>query len=220
MISHPPQLPGVLHSIAPVLDHYGYLAVGGFICLEDFGVPVPGETVLIAAALYAGAGRLNVVVVGIVALVAAVLGDNIGYLIGRLVGREAILRWGRYVFLTQDRMEKAEGFFTRQGGKIVVVARFIEGLRQANGIVAGITEMAWIKFLFFNALGAALWVGLWVTVGYSSGTHINTIYHFINKFSVYLFVALVIGVVALIVVWKAKRSRSLRATTIEGPSEN
>ena len=77
-------LPGLLAHLAPVLDHYGYLAVGGFITLEDFGVPVPGETILIAAAVYAGAGRLNIVAVGLIAILGAVVGDNIGYAVGLL----------------------------------------------------------------------------------------------------------------------------------------
>lgn len=102
----PPTLPGFLGSLAPVLNHYGYLAVAGLVVLEDFGVPVPGETVLIAAAVYAGAGRLNVVLVGIIAVAAAVIGDNAGYAgyaIGRFGGRALALRYGRYVFLTSER---------------------------------------------------------------------------------------------------------------------
>ena len=78
-------------------------------------------------------------------------------------------RWGKYVFLTPERLDKAEAFFNRHGGKIIVIARFIEGLRQANGIIAGITGMHWLRFLAFNALGAALWVGTWVSVGYFAG---------------------------------------------------
>jgi membrane protein YqaA with SNARE-associated domain len=142
-MSSGPPLPGVLASLAPVLDNWGYLAVGGLLLIEDFGIPVPGETVLIAASVYAGAGRLNVVAVGVIALAAAVIGDNIGYLIGRVGGQRLINRFGRYVLLTPARVAKAEAFFTRHGGQIVAVARFIDGLRQANGIIAGLTGMPW-----------------------------------------------------------------------------
>lgn len=128
-------------SLAPTLDHYGYLAVGGFVLVEDFGVPLPGETILIAAAVYAGAGQRNVIVVALIAFAAAVVGDNIGYALGRWGGRRLVLRFGRYVFLTEKRLDAAEGWFDRHGGKVVVVARFIEGLRQANGWIAGITGM-------------------------------------------------------------------------------
>ena len=158
-MSQPVQLPGFLAALAPLLDHWGYLAVGFLIFIEDFGVPSPGETVLIAASVYAGAGRLNIVAVGVIGFAAAVLGDNLGYAIGRLGGRTLVLRFGRYVLLTPERLDRAESFFTRHGGKIITVARFIEGLRQANGIIAGLTRMPWARFLAFNALGAALWGG-------------------------------------------------------------
>lgn len=91
-MSHPVQLPGFLATLAPLLDHWGYLAVGFLIFVEDFGVPAPGETVLIAASVYAGAGRLNIVAVGVVGFAAAVLGDNTGYAIGRFGGRTLVLR--------------------------------------------------------------------------------------------------------------------------------
>lgn len=192
-----PQLPGIFRTLAPLLTHYGYLAVGGLVLLEDFGVPVPGETLLIAAAVYAGAGRLNVVAVALVAFAAAVIGDNIGYAIGNFGGRELALRWGRYVFLTPKRLEGAEDFFRRHGGKVVTVARFIEGLRQANGIIAGISEMPWLRrFVPFNALGAALWVGLWTTVGYTAGSHINAIYHQVVTYELYFGIAVVVAFLA------------------------
>src|ERR1700726_1214971 len=119
MSPSPPVLPGFLATLAPLLDHWGYLAVGFLLFVEDFGVPSPGETVLIAASVYAGAGRLNIVAVGLIGFAAAVLGDNVGYAIGRFGGRTVVLRFGRYVMLTEERLAKAEAFFTRHGGKIV-----------------------------------------------------------------------------------------------------
>ena len=109
-MSAPPPLPGFLAVLAPPLDRYGYVAVAVLIMVEDFGVPAPGETVLIAAAVYAGTGRLNIVAVGVIAVIAAIVGDNIGYAIGRYGGRALILRYGRYVRLTSERLAKAEGF--------------------------------------------------------------------------------------------------------------
>ncbi len=200
-------LPGFLAHLAPVLDHYGYLAVGGLIMVEDFGVPAPGETVLIAASVYAGAGRLSIVGVGLLAVLAAVVGDNIGYAIGYFGGRALVLRFGKYVLLSGERLERAEGFFARNGGKIVVIARFIEGLRQANGIIAGIAEMPWPRFLAFNALGAALWVGVWASVGYLAGDHIQTVYDGVTRYSLYVLIALAVVVVALIVRAVLRRRR-------------
>ena len=118
-------LPGVLAGLAPILDRYGYLAVGGFITLEDFGIPVPGETILIAASVYAGAGELNIVLVIVIGIIAAILGDNIGFAIGTFGGRRLVERYGRYVFISPERLDKAERFFDRYGGWVVVVARFI-----------------------------------------------------------------------------------------------
>ena len=171
--------------------------------VEDFGIPVPGETVLIAAAVFAGSGRLNVFAVAIVGFAAAVLGDNIGYAIGRFGGRRLVDRWGRYVFLTPERVDKAEAFFNRHGARIIVIARFIEGLRQANGIIAGIGGMHWLRFLACNALGAALWVATWVSVGFFAGQHITTIYNAITRYSLYA--AIIAAVV--IAVWIGLRAR-------------
>ncbi len=166
LASSPPVLPGFLNALSSPLQHYGVWAIGLLIMLEDFGIPVPGETILIAGAVYAGAGRLNVLAVGVVGFIAAIIGDNIGFAIGHFGGRALALRWGKYVFLTEERLNKAEGFFDRRGAIVITFARFVEGLRQANGIIAGITGMHWLRFLIFNAIGAALWVGTWVSLGY------------------------------------------------------
>ena len=204
----PPPLPGFLAALAGPLEQYGLWAIFVLVLLEDFGIPVPGETVLIAGAVYAGSGRLNVVAVAVVGFVAAVLGDNIGYAIGRFGGHAVVLRWGRYVGMTAERLDKAQDFFNRHGGKIITVARFIEGLRQANGIIAGIIEMRWLKFVAFNALGAALWVGTWVTIGYFAGQHIATIYHYITQYSYYLLIVLAVAFVGYVVYRLRKREKA------------
>jgi membrane protein DedA with SNARE-associated domain len=195
----PPALPGIFSALAPILNSYGYLAVGGLLFLEDFGIPVPGETILIAAAVYAGAGQLNIILVVLIGFLAAVTGDNVGFVIGHFGGRALVLRFGRYVFLTEARLTKAEEFFTRHGGKVVTIARFVEGLRQANGIVAGLAKMPWRRFLVFNALGAAIWVGTWSAVGYLAGNHLDAIYAQLNRYELYLLIALAVLVVALVV---------------------
>jgi membrane protein DedA with SNARE-associated domain len=202
----PQHLPGVLHSLEPTLDHFGYLAVVGVLLIEDFGLPVPGETVLILAAVSAGTGRLNIVLVALLGFCGALLGDNIGFAIGHFGGRRLAERYGRYVFLTPDRLDKATSFFDRHGGKIIIVARFIEGLRQANGIIAGTSGMRWARFLTFNAIGAALWVLVWTSIGYLSGSHIDTIYRASSRYSTYL----AIGVGALLVAYITRRMVQVR----------
>jgi len=94
------------------------------------------------------------------------------------------------------------------GAWIITVARFIEGLRQANGIIAGTTGMRWLRFLAFNALGAALWVGTWVSVGYLAGSHIDTIYNYVTRYSYYALIVLVVVVAALIARHLLRRRRA------------
>lgn len=211
LASSAPPLPGFLNALSPTLQHYGLWAIGLLITLEDFGIPAPGETILIAGAIYAGAGRLNIVAVGVVGFIAAIIGDNIGFAIGHFGGRALALRWGKYVFLTEERLNKAENFFDRRGAIVITFARFVEGLRQANGIIAGITGMHWLRFLIFNAIGAALWVGTWVSIGYFAGNHIGTIYHYINLYSYYVLVALVVLILGY-VAWHLRRRRRRRAS--------
>lgn len=208
------QLPGFLHTLEPALNNYGYLAVFGLVLLEDFGIPVPGETMLILGAVYAGDGRLNVVLVGLLGFLGAITGDNIGFAIGHFGGRPLVERYGRYIFLTRERVDKATGFFERQGGKIIIVARFIEGLRQANGIIAGISGMHWLRFVAFNAIGAALWVTVWTTLGYVSGSHITSIYNAISRYSAYFGIALGVLLVAYVGrrVVRARRAKRERST--------
>ncbi|HET9720989.1 MAG TPA: DedA family protein [Solirubrobacteraceae bacterium] len=209
---HPvPHLPGVLHSLQGPLNHYGYLAVGGLVLLEDFGVPVPGETVLILAAVYAGTGRLSVYLVGLIGFLAAVIGDNIGFAVGHFGGRRLVERFGRYIFLTPERLDRATAWFERHGGKIVVVARFVEGLRQANGIIAGITGMHWLRFVAFNAVGAALWVAVWTCVGYFSGNNITSIYNTASRYSTYIAIAFGLLVIAVIARHLIRRRRAAAA---------
>jgi membrane protein DedA with SNARE-associated domain len=188
--------------------------VVGLVFIEDFGVPVPGETVLILAAVYAGTGRLNIVGVSLLGFCGALLGDNVGFAIGHFGGRRLAERYGRYIFLTPERLDKATGFFERHGGKIVVVARFIEGLRQANGIIAGTSGMRWTRFLTFNAIGAALWVAAWTSVGYLSGSHISTIYNDATRYDRYLAIALGALLLTYIVrrVMRVRRAPARHAT--------
>jgi membrane protein DedA with SNARE-associated domain len=210
----PPQadLPGFLHGVAPILDRWGYLAVAAFIGVESFGVPAPGQTIMVAAAIYAGWGRLNIVGVAAIAFIAAVLGDNIGYWIGARGGRKLVHRWGRYVFLTPERLARAEGFFARRGGRVVIIARFIDGLRQFNGVIAGISAMPWRTFLLFNAIGAALWVGWWTTIAYLLGAHLVEIIEQAHRYKWWAIAVVAVAVATYVTLHvrhiKRRRARS------------
>ena len=115
------QLPGVLESLSSVLDHYGYLALVGVVAVEGIGIPAPGQIILIAAGVYAASGHLNLFAVLILALLAAVIGDNLGYAIGYYGGRPLVRRFGRYVLLTEDRVASTERFFHGRGDRKSVV---------------------------------------------------------------------------------------------------
>jgi membrane protein DedA with SNARE-associated domain len=185
--------------------------------VESFGIPAPGQTIMVAAAIYAGAGRLNIVGVAAIAFVAAVMGDNIGYWIGVRGGRKVAHKYGKYVFLTPERLERAERFFARRGSRIVLVARFIDGIRQFNGIIAGITAMPWRTFLLFNALGAFLWVGWWTTVAYILGTHLVEIFEQAERYKWWAIslVVVAIGLYAWLHIRHIRRRRARDAAQSE-----
>jgi membrane protein DedA with SNARE-associated domain len=154
-------VPEALSDLTPYLQHYGLWAVFGALMLESLGLPLPGETLLVAGAALASQGELDLVALLVTAWSAAVLGDNLGYAIGRFGGRQLILRHGRHVGLSASRFARVEAFFRRFGAWVVFGARFFALLRQLNGPVAGAVGMGWWRFLACNALGAAAWVAAW-----------------------------------------------------------
>lgn len=201
----------LLRALDPWLRQYGYLAVFAAIFLEDFGVPMPGETLLIAGALLASQSTFNIFILIVTAWSAALLGDNVGYAIGRFGGRRLVLRFGRYVLITDRRLGRAEKFFESRGAIVVVVARFIEILRQLNGIIAGVAGMRWWRFLGYNAVGAALWVGFWSILFFHLGKRGERIAFLLRGYeplAAAAFAALVICAVVLRVV--LRRSHKAR----------
>jgi membrane protein DedA with SNARE-associated domain len=219
----PAPLPGFLNSLAGPLDHYGYGAIALLLLLENIGIPVfPGELALIGGAIFAGTGRagLNIVLVGVVAVAASFVGAEIGYLIGKYAGRELVLRYGKYVLLKPHHLDRAEAITSRFGGIVVVIARFIVGLREANGIIAGITQMRWLTFVIFNALGACAWVAVWLTIGDVAGDHIAAIYTDINRYFLYALIALVVLLAAYLARrLLRRRRRAHEAHKDERPAE-
>ena len=191
--------PAFVRDLAPLIHRWGYLAVVGSILGEDFGLPLPGETILITAAVLAGLGQLNIVWVLVVAFLGAVVGDNIGYAIGYFGGRRLVLRFGRYVWITPERLATIERFFARYGDRVVVVARFVELLRQLNGIVAGISKMRWRRFLTFNAIGAALWVCFWGLLAFFAGSRLEGIYGAVRRYELWFAVAAALLLIGFVV---------------------
>jgi membrane protein DedA with SNARE-associated domain len=148
-----------MESLADLVARHGYWLVGLAIGLESMGIPLPGETILISAAIYAGATHhLNIVVVLVAAIAGAIIGDNLGFVIGRRFGYPLLVRYGRVLRMTPSRLRTGQSLFRRHGGKVVFFGRFVAVLRALAALMAGINHMPWRRFLAFNAGGAVVWV--------------------------------------------------------------
>jgi len=148
---------------------YGLSAVFLAVMLESAGVPVPGETALIAASVLAAQGLLSLPLVIVVAAAAAIIGDNAGYWIGRAAGRRLLERWRPVARYTEKMLPPAERFFAHHGGKAVFLARFIPGLRVIGALVAGIAGMEWWRFLVWNMAGGMVWATSVALIAYGLG---------------------------------------------------
>lgn len=161
-----------VQSLHHFLDTWGYIAVLVFVGIESTGIPFPGETMLVTASAYAGAGHLSIPLVIATAAAGAILGDNLGYWVGHTGGRSVALRYGKYVRLDQDKLEVAERFFARHGDKTVFLGRFVAVLRAWAAFLAGLNKMPWPKFLLFNASGGICWSVLYGILGFELGKNL------------------------------------------------
>lgn len=160
---------------------YGYAVVFAGVFLENMGLPVPGETALLAGAALAHFGELSLGRVIATAIAAAILGDNLGFFIGRHGGRGIAERHGWRIGLTPDRLHEFDRFFQRHGPKTVFAARFITGLRVVGALLAGGSGMKWPQFLFFNATGAVVWCTAVAAAGYSLAYSWETLERWIGR---------------------------------------
>ena len=186
----------ILGNLEPLVHAYGAAAVMVILTCESLGLPLPGESVLVFASVLAGRGELSLLPLMLSAWAGAVLGDNIGYLIGRRLGRAIILRYGEKIGITADRLSRVEAVFARYGPVTVAFARFVNILRQLNGVVAGMLKMDWRRFLVFNALGGALWVSAWTLAGFYLGEHgsdIKAVAHDLERAGAILGLGVLIG---------------------------
>ncbi len=194
--------------VAPYLDRYGYAAVFGALLLEAFGLPLPGETALIAGAALAAEDKLHLAPLLACAWLAAMLGDNIGFAIGRFGGRRLIVRYGAKIGITESCLARVEAVFRRYGGAVVLVARFFALLRQLNGIVAGTVGMGWWRFLSYNAVGAALWVSAWGFGVYYFGQTLGHVLTRIHGLGYVMGLLALILIVAYIALYGWRRGRA------------
>ena len=162
--------------IAHLVQSYGYYAVFALIALESLGIPLPGESALIAAALYAGTTHhLNIAALAAAAAAAAVIGDNAGYWIGKTGGRRLAERYGHYVRLNRARLKAGRYLFARHGVKVVFFGRFVAVLRIYVAFLAGLSTMRWSRFLLANAAGGVLWSGIYAFGAYALGNAASSI---------------------------------------------
>lgn len=181
-----------MEQILYLIEQYGYLIVFFGVMLESAGVPIPGETILLASGFLAQQGRLDVGDAVAFGILGAVVGDQIGYWAGRKGGRPFVLRWGRYILVTPERLAGAERFFERHGGKAVFLARFVAGLRVFGALVAGTSRMRWSTFFLYNALGGVVWATAAVSVGYLLGGSLDVAERWLGRAT--LLVAVLVAV--------------------------
>jgi membrane protein DedA with SNARE-associated domain len=189
--------------LTDLFARYGYFVVFFGVLLENAGIPVPGETILLAGAALARFGHLSLVWVVTTAIAGAVLGDNIGFVIGRRGGRRLLERHGRLLGLTKQRLDQFDAFFARHGAKTVFVARFVTGLRVVGAVLAGASTLPWGRFLIFNAAGAVAWATTFGAVGYALGYSWETIERWLGHLGLVFLV--VLAVVAVFAVGRSRR---------------
>jgi membrane protein DedA with SNARE-associated domain len=179
----------------PLLERYGYGAAFAAVMAEGMGIPTPGQTLLMAGALEAAQGRMNIVLLVFLVTTAAALGNSVGYAIGRWGGRVALDK----LKVNPHRQEYLDDLFKRRGGLVILLARFLDGLRQLNGIVSGVMRMPWWTFTAYNVAGAILWTCTWGLGTYYLGRDIHVIAGFFHRHRWVLYVLGGIALVALVV---------------------
>jgi membrane protein DedA with SNARE-associated domain len=178
-----------------LLATYGYLAVFFFVGIESLGIPVPGETMLVTAAIYAGTtGRLSIFWVIVASSAGAIVGDNIGYVIGRTGGYRLLQRYGRYIRLEENRLRLGQYLLRKHGPKVVFFGRFVSVLRIFAAFLAGVNHMHWRLFLIFNAAGGIIWSTIYGIAAFLLGKQLLQLSGRVD------FALAVVGVVVIIVV--------------------
>lgn len=217
-----------LATLQNALNTFGYPAVVIFVMIESSGIPFPGETMLLLAAFYAGAShQLQIPIVIACAALGAIIGDNIGYLIGRTGGRAIVVRFGKYVFIKPEHLDRAELYFSNHGDKTVFFGRFIAVLRAWAAFLAGVNHMHWRTFLFYNAAGGILWAATFGTLGYVAGHYLHDNFAQVERLAgligwlgAGLIVAAALAVFILYRMRKNRYAKSLaKAKTIEQKQE-
>jgi membrane protein DedA with SNARE-associated domain len=201
------------------LATYGYWAVFFFVAIESIGIPFPGETMLLVAAIDAGqTHQLSIALIIAAATCGAIVGDNIGFWIGREGGYRVLRRYGRYIGFDERKLKVGIYLFRKHGGKVVFFGRFVAVLRAWAAFLAGVNRMPWGRFLLFNALGGFVWATLYGLGGYFLGEQIHRLTGPVGTIAIVLAVLFIIAFA--IFVWRNERKLEERAEKeLPGPIE-
>ncbi|HEY8323766.1 MAG TPA: DedA family protein [Ktedonobacterales bacterium] len=207
-------------SLSHLLGIYGYWVVLVFVAIESTGIPFPGETMLLAASIYAGTTHhLQIIFVIIAAAAGAILGDNLGYLVGREGGFRLLRRYGRFIHLDERKLKLGVYLFRRHGGKVVFFGRFVAVLRAWAAFLAGVNRMQWRRFLAFNAAGGIVWATVYGIAGYLLGANVQRFASVVGKATLAI-VALVV-VIGAIWLWRNERRLADKAErALPGPLDS
>jgi membrane protein DedA with SNARE-associated domain len=192
----------------PLVHHYGLVILFLLIAMESAGIPLPGETALVAAGVLASRGDMDIVAVIVVATVAAIIGDNVGYWAGRLGGRKLLHRWAWLERRASRVLPWSERFFGRHGAKTIFLGRFFAILRVTAAWLAGVSRMHWWRFFLYNALGGVCWAVLVGLVAYYVG---HAAADAISRYGLYGGIAIVVVLVVGAVAYRFVKRRMLGA---------
>ena len=197
----------MLDQLLFLVDAYGYVVVAVITMLESMGLPLPGETVLLAASAYSASGRLHLSGVVGAAAAGAIVGDSLGYWLGRRGGRALLIRYGQVFRVNRRRLIRAERFFQRHGAKSVFLGRFVAFLRMFAAPLAGIARMPYPRFFAFNVLGGVAWALAIGLLGHAFGRHLALVERLLGWFGIWAALAVL---AAIAITWLGYRQRSRR----------
>lgn len=203
--------------IDQLLARYGYWVVLVFVMIESTGIPFPDETMLIAAGIYAGATHhLQIGLVIAAAAAGAILGDNLGYTVGREGGFRLLRRYGHYIRLNERKLKLGQYLFRQHGGKVVFFGRFVSVLRAWAAFLAGVNRMPWPRFFLANAAGGILWATIYGVGAYALG---NNIHRLVGPIGLAIGVAAgIVILVGLVLLWKNEQRLEAEAErALPGP---
>lgn len=208
-----------LQALQNALSVMGYPAVALFIMIESTGIPFPGETMLLLASFFAATNHtLQIPIVIASSALGAIIGDNLGYLIGRTGGYALVNRFGKYLFLKQEHLDRAEQFFARHGNKTVFFGRFVAVLRAWAALLAGINHMPWRTFLIYNAAGGIIWAVIYGTLGFVAGRYFHDKFAQVEGIAAFIgrtgLILIIVAIVALFIFFRLRRRNRQREAAV------